>query len=152
MSPPIAIVWLPTAIGLAIPTVVLLWMWLRNELSKRRGSDDSDGSDEGGGGGGRRPPPGPPPVGPVSWPEFEREFADYVRTCSSVSTGADTRVAGASDGRSGTPRRRDRYARAVVRAGAREAARTRADCGACALAARGRRGRRCRPARTSSKR
>jgi hypothetical protein len=84
-----AIVWLPTAIGLAIPAVVLLFMWLRSVVSKRRGPDESDGSDDGGGGGSGRPSPRPPPVGPVSWPEFEREFAAYVRACSSASTSTD---------------------------------------------------------------
>jgi hypothetical protein len=97
MPPPIAIVWLPTAVGLGTPTIVLLVIWLRNEIAKRRGPDEGDGSDDGGGGGGRRPPPSPPPVGPVSWPEFEREFADYVRARSSAPTGADTGVVGTAE-------------------------------------------------------
>jgi hypothetical protein len=91
-----AIVWLPTAVGLATPAVVLLVIWLRGEIDKRRGSDESDGSD---GGGGRRPPPPPPPVGPVSWPEFEREFGDYVSARSPAPTGADTGTVGTAERR-----------------------------------------------------
>jgi Mg/Co/Ni transporter MgtE len=48
-------------------TVVAWWA--------RRGGPDDPG-DGGGGGGGRPPPPDPP--GPAWWPEFERDFAEYV--------------------------------------------------------------------------
>jgi hypothetical protein len=50
----------------------------------RPSQEDDDGdSGSGGGGGRRRPTPPPQPGGdPVWWPEFEREFAAYVRSRS----------------------------------------------------------------------
>src|ERR1700712_4813522 len=56
-------------VGLVVFVAVVAWM------TRPRGSDDS-GSDGGGGGGGRPPKPRPP--GPPWWPEFERDFAEYV--------------------------------------------------------------------------
>ena len=103
MPPRMAIVWIPVAIGLATAVVVMLVIWLRREITKRHGPDESDESDGGGGGGRRRPPQGPPPAGPVSWPDFEREFADYVRACSSAPTGADAGAAGSADPRGSAP-------------------------------------------------
>jgi hypothetical protein len=49
--------------------------------------DDADGDDPGSGGddpgwGRDRGPRTPPPEGLVSWPEFERQFADYVAASS----------------------------------------------------------------------
>jgi hypothetical protein len=70
----------PASIAVAALTVfvlfVLVWSCRR---PGRDGPDDSDpGPDDGGGGGGRRRPRRPPPAGPVSWAEFERQFAAYV--------------------------------------------------------------------------
>jgi hypothetical protein len=68
--------WLPTVVGAGALLLLLLALWLGRE-GRGPGPDESDpGSD--GGGGPRRPPPPPPPVGPVSWAEFEREFAAFV--------------------------------------------------------------------------
>ena len=115
MPLPTAIVWLPPAVGLTTPAVVYLIIWLRSEIAKRRGSDESDGSDGGGGGGSRRPPP-PPPAGPVSWPEFERQFPDYVRARSSASKGAGSRSSRATGAVVRAPvRGRARSASAPVR-------------------------------------
>lgn len=52
-----------------------------------RGGHDGDESDPGDDGPGpRRPPPAPPPPPrpdpTVSWPEFERQFAEHVATLS----------------------------------------------------------------------
>jgi hypothetical protein len=72
-----AAVWLPTLVGLAVPALVLGALWLRGAMQRRRGSDEDSGSDDGAGGT-RRPRPSPTlPTGPVSWPEFERQFAAY---------------------------------------------------------------------------
>ena len=63
----------------------------------RPSQEDDDGdSGSGGGGGPRRPKPAPQPGGdPVWWPEFERQFAAYVRSRSqegSTMTVAISRV------------------------------------------------------------
>jgi len=60
--------------GLMVGGMVIWW------LIRRSDSDEQDGG-SGGGGGLRRghdKPRTPPPAGPVCWPEFERQFADYV--------------------------------------------------------------------------
>ena len=73
-----AIEWLPTAIALATLALGIAIAVLCTAISARRGPDDDSASDDGPGGL-RRPPPRPPlPTGPVSWPDFEREFAAYV--------------------------------------------------------------------------
>src|SRR5690349_16855860 len=68
--------WMVVSASVAITAGVLVIacviVWLRGP----RGPDDSD--PDGGGGGGGGPPPEPSPPGPPWWPEFEREFNDYV--------------------------------------------------------------------------
>ena len=55
---------------------LLLCVWVALGL----GESDDPGSDEDGPGWGRRPPPPPPPEQPpVSWPDFERQFAEHVQ-------------------------------------------------------------------------
>jgi hypothetical protein len=59
---------------LAMPVFSVWFLWRHDD-----GPDDSDGGGGGGPGGGGPPPDPPtPPDGPAWWPEFEREFADYV--------------------------------------------------------------------------
>ena len=72
-----AAVWLPTIVGLAVPLLVLGALWALGAARRRRGSDEGPGSDDGPGG--TRPPRPTPtlPTAPVSWPDFEREFAAY---------------------------------------------------------------------------
>jgi hypothetical protein len=73
-----AIVWLPTAIAFATVALGIAIALLCSAMSGRKRPDDDSSSDDGPGGS-RRPPPRPPlPTGPVSWTEFEREFAAYV--------------------------------------------------------------------------
>lgn len=72
--------WLPTVVAAAASLVFLLGVLLAG-FSRRDGDDDADGESDGGGGGGRRrppPPEAPPGTGPVDWPEFERQFAEFV--------------------------------------------------------------------------
>jgi hypothetical protein len=78
MLQPMATAWIPAAVGVGVPTLVLLFIWVSDARSRRGESDETDGSDGGGGLSARRSPRRPPPVGPVSWPEFERQFAEYV--------------------------------------------------------------------------
>jgi hypothetical protein len=58
-------------IGMGLLGMFLVLLWLRHY-------DGPDDDDNGGGGGRGGPPPDEPPPGPSWWPEFEREFADYV--------------------------------------------------------------------------
>ena len=52
---------------------------LRRIFRADTGDDDEPGSDGGGPGRRRGPAPRrPPPDGPVCWPEFERQFSEYV--------------------------------------------------------------------------
>jgi len=74
-----AVAWIPTAVVLATPLLVLAAVWLCVGVGRRPGGDDAPGSDDGPGGSRVRPPDPPLPTGPVSWPEFERQFAAYVR-------------------------------------------------------------------------
>ena len=54
------------------------------------GDDGDDPGSDGGGPGRRRPAPGRPPSAPPAWwPEFEREFADYV-AANSRNRGIET--------------------------------------------------------------
>jgi hypothetical protein len=71
------------ATGVAVALMVLL---LR-PVDRPDGSDDSDSG--GGGGNVRRDPPGlgSSGGGPAWWPEFEREFADYVARVNASSRG-----------------------------------------------------------------
>jgi hypothetical protein len=79
MSVPIAATWVPTAVGIVVASgllwVMVVWITARDD---RPDSDEPDSDSDGGGGSGRRSPRRPPPVGPVSWQEFERQFAAYV--------------------------------------------------------------------------
>ena len=75
----------PVAVAVAVMVglcVLITWIMVFTEPPTDR-RDGRDG-DSGPGGGGRGPgggrPDGPHPAGgdPVWWPEFERQFADYV--------------------------------------------------------------------------
>jgi hypothetical protein len=81
MAPAGTSTWAPAVatIGLAV-LVLLLIAWACTGPSGPDDAEGSDGSDpgSGGGGGGPRRPRRPPPVGPVSWTDFERDFAAYV--------------------------------------------------------------------------
>ena len=72
--------WVPTAAGVGL--AVLLFLGLAWSCVRRSPPDGTDEPDEGGGGGGGgggpRRPRRPPPVGPVSWVDFERQFAAHV--------------------------------------------------------------------------
>jgi hypothetical protein len=93
-----AAVWLPTIAGMAVPLLVLGALWLRGAARRHRGSDEDPGSDDGPGGT-RRPPPAPTlPTGPVSWPDFEREFAAYAARVERERVGPS-----GDDERAGTP-------------------------------------------------
>ncbi len=69
------VAWLVPAVWVAGASVIGTILALR---WRGRGSGESphdDGEDDGGS---RRPRPTPsPPSGPVSWPDFERDFAEY---------------------------------------------------------------------------
>jgi hypothetical protein len=73
--------WLPAVVAAAASLLLLVGVLLAG-IGRRGGEDDPDGESDGGGGGGgrRRPPPPEAPrgTGPVDWPEFERQFADFV--------------------------------------------------------------------------
>jgi hypothetical protein len=89
-----ATAWVPAAVGVGVTVLVLLAIWLRYARSARDGPDEADGSDDEGGLRVGLPPRRPPPAGPVCWPEFEREFAEYVarrheRSPAGARTGAD---------------------------------------------------------------
>jgi hypothetical protein len=66
------------AVLFAIPLLAgaLVCLWVALDL----GGNDDPGSDGDGPGRGRRPPPPAPlpPESPVSWPDFERQFAEHV--------------------------------------------------------------------------
>lgn len=81
MLVPLAAIWVPTAVGIALAAGVLaLLVWVRAGPDADEPDSDSDG-----GGGGRRRPRRPPPVGPVSWQDFERQFAAYVESCAATA-------------------------------------------------------------------
>src|SRR3954453_22242295 len=76
MFVPLAARRVPAAGGLALVSDILgglVWVQSRDPGPDADGPDDS----EGGGGARRRWPPPPPRIGPVSWQEFERQFAAY---------------------------------------------------------------------------
>jgi hypothetical protein len=83
------------AILIASVVVVLiafvLGVGLIVRLVLNSGGDDDDPGSDGGGPGRRRPAPGRPPSAPPDWwPEFEREFADYVVAANSRKRGIET--------------------------------------------------------------
>ena len=65
------------AILVAIATLELAVMIAFSRIGRRNDPGDDDQDDDGPGWG-RDEPRTPPPDSPVSWPEFEREFAEYV--------------------------------------------------------------------------
>lgn len=66
-----AVAWIVGASMLG--TVACLRYRSRNPGEPQQQRDDGDDD-----GGSRRPTPPPsPPIGPVSWPDFERDFAEY---------------------------------------------------------------------------
>jgi hypothetical protein len=69
----------PVLIGITVLGPLSAAAWLMFHLRGQDGSGGSDADSGGGQGGvGPRPPHNsPPPSGLVSWPEFEREFAEY---------------------------------------------------------------------------
>jgi hypothetical protein len=95
MLVPLAATWVPTAAGIALAggLVGLLLLWVQSDPG---GPDDDPDSDSGGGG--RRRPRRPPPVGPVSWQDFERQFAAYVERRGAAPAPERTRT-GAGDER-----------------------------------------------------
>src|SRR3954447_19426274 len=108
MLVPLAAIWVPTAVGIALAggLLGLLVLWVQSDPG---GPDDDPDADSDGGGGGRRRPRRPPPVGPVSWQDFERQFAAYVERRGAppaperMRTGAgdERALGGAGDGRRG---------------------------------------------------
>jgi len=83
MVHPAAATLLRVALDAGVLLIAALLVW----LCARAKPDDPDGADPGSDGGSRwprrRPPRRPPPPGgPVSWPEFERQFAAYVARCA----------------------------------------------------------------------
>ena len=101
MVPAFLVAWLPAALAVATPLLVLAVLWLRGGSPGWRGPDDDSDSDSGDGPGGskRRPPRPTLPTGPVSWPEFERQFAAYVERgrCQEAGTAPSDEAAPASD-------------------------------------------------------
>jgi hypothetical protein len=85
----------PTAIAVLV-AIFALQVGIVLTLRRIFRPDDSDGDEPGsdGGGPGRRNDPAPrqpPPDGMIRWPEFERQFADYV---AGLRTSVDRRAAG----------------------------------------------------------
>jgi hypothetical protein len=78
MFVPLVATWVPTALGLALTGGLLWTLLVIHTRDDRPDPDDPDSDSDGGGGGGKRRPRRPPPVGPVSWEDFERQFAAYV--------------------------------------------------------------------------
>ena len=68
------------AILIAIATLELAVMIAFSRIGRGRDPGDDQDQDDDGPGWGRDGPRTPPPDAPVSWPEFEREFAEHVAT------------------------------------------------------------------------
>ncbi len=67
--------WIAPAVWVAGASAVGTIAFLRRRGKGTRGPHPDDGEDDGGS---RRPKTPPsPPSGPVSWPDFERDFAEY---------------------------------------------------------------------------
>jgi hypothetical protein len=66
------------AILVAIATLELAVMIAVSRIGRPYDPDDDADGDDDGPGWGRDGPRTPPPDAPVSWPEFERDFAEYV--------------------------------------------------------------------------
>jgi|SRR5215218_2174203 len=104
--------WMPIALGVGLAALVLLV--LVGTTARRPPPDDADQTppDSGNGWGGARRPPRPPPVGPISWCDFELEFAAYVtgRSGHAVDARGAARSPGdprrVADGPTGMTRRR----------------------------------------------
>lgn len=67
-------------LAFALTVIVAVAAARHDHIDESEGDSGSDGGGGGGGEGGRGGPnrPGPLPDDPVWWPEFERQFADYV--------------------------------------------------------------------------
>src|SRR3954462_13233145 len=114
MLVPLAAIWVPTAVGIALAggLLGLLVLWVQSDPGGPDDDPDADSDGGGGGrrrpgrapplrpgaGGGRRPPRRPPPGGPVSWQDFERQFAAYVERRGAPPAPERTRT-GAGDER-----------------------------------------------------
>jgi hypothetical protein len=72
-----------------LAAMIVLELWGMLILRRIFKGDDGDdpGSDGDGPGWRRRGPRKPPPDEPVCWPEFERQFADYVAAMSARASG-----------------------------------------------------------------
>jgi hypothetical protein len=122
--PPVA-TWVPTALGLALAGGILwLGLWIQGRGGGPDG-DEPDSDSDGGGGWGSRRPRRPPPVGPVSWQDFERQFAAYVERCGAdggperTRTGVGDNRAPNAQGRCAPPRMTRRARSAGRRCSAR---------------------------------
>jgi hypothetical protein len=99
------LMWLPTIVAFALTVLVLGAVRLRDALHRRGGSDEDAGSDDGPGGSRRPPRPPPLPTGPVSWAEFERQFAAYAERVGQRKAGRDGVGAAPDDGPGAAPPR-----------------------------------------------
>ena len=107
MLVPSAAAWVTTVVGLALAggLVGLLLIWVLCDPGGPEGDEPDSDSD---GGSRRRRPRRPPPVGPVSWQDFERQFAAYVESRAGAGEGDRARIrnrAGASVRAAGCDRR-----------------------------------------------
>jgi hypothetical protein len=75
---------LMVGLGLLAVLVTLIIVFTEPPTDRSDGGDGDSGPGGGGGGPGGRGPDGPESPGgdPVWWPEFERQFADYVTSSS----------------------------------------------------------------------
>ena len=91
---PLVATWVPTALGLALAGGLLWFMLWALTRDDRPDTDEPNSDSDEGGGSGRRRPRRPPPVGPVSWQDFERQFAAYVERHGADATRERTRPGG----------------------------------------------------------
>jgi hypothetical protein len=91
MVVPSAAAWVTTVVGLALAGGLfgILLIWILCDPGGPGGDEPDSDSD---GGSRRRRPRRPPPVGPVSWRDFERQFAAYVESCASERDRTRTRT------------------------------------------------------------
>ena len=69
-------------VGIHLLAGLLICVWVALGL----GGNDDSGSDDDGPGWRRRPRPPQPPDPPVSWPDFERQFAEHVEALGDRDT------------------------------------------------------------------
>ena len=80
-------------LSMAIPVMLLIRPWPSDHGDGRDGDSGSEGG--GGGSGGRGPrDPGPPLDEHLWWPEFERQFADYVTSTTRTYAGGSNALTG----------------------------------------------------------